>query len=75
LFQTLLTSFDEAVGILFAIELIHRMRFSRDTTRIKCVFDNGSPVQSWLKQTMSRPRRTAILLSRFVPVSTNIRRQ
>ena len=50
-------SFAEAVGFRLAIAFIQRMRFSFDRTRIRCVFDSGSPVQSWLKHRMSRPTR------------------
>src|SRR5215510_2638137 len=39
------------------MELTHNTRFSRAINRIRCVFDSGSPLQSWLKQSMSLPRK------------------
>src|SRR5579863_7441172 len=38
------------------MEFTHNTRFSRARTRITCVFESGSPDQSWPKQMMSRPR-------------------
>src|SRR5215813_3808844 len=39
------------------MELTHSTRLSRAINRIRCVFDSGSPLQSWLKQSMSLPRK------------------
>ena len=39
------------------MELTHSTRLSRAISRIRCVFDSGSPFQSWLKQSMSLPRK------------------
>src|SRR5688572_1955299 len=50
------TSLEEVVGIRLAIALIQRMRLSFARTRMRCVLESGSPVQSWLKHRMSRPR-------------------
>src|SRR2546423_4880919 len=37
------------------MELTQSTRFSRASRRITCVLESGSPVQSWLKQRISRP--------------------
>src|SRR5262245_63086590 len=47
----------DAVGVRYPIELTHSTRLSRAISRIRCVFDSGSPFQSWLKQSMSLPRK------------------
>src|SRR5262245_30342250 len=39
------------------MELTHSTRLSSAISRIRCVFDSGSPFQSWLKQSMSLPRK------------------
>src|ERR1043166_3138656 len=46
----------DGLGVRYPMELTQRIRLSRARRRIKWVFERGSPVQSWLKQMMSRPR-------------------
>src|SRR5262245_10395611 len=48
------TSRREVVGARYPMELTHRTRLSRANRRMRCVLDSGSPLQSWLKQSMSR---------------------
>src|SRR5262249_22914425 len=67
----------DAVGVRYPIEFTHNTRFSRAINRIRCVFDSGSPLQSWLKQSMSLPRKDsavavvgALLIATFPVVIT-----
>jgi hypothetical protein len=56
-FRARLASDLESVGARKPIEFTHRMRLSRAKSRMMCVRERGSPLQSWLKQRMSRPTR------------------
>src|SRR5215468_7930092 len=51
------TSALDAAGVRYPMELTHSTRLSRAINRIRCVFDSGSPFQSWLKHSMSLPRK------------------
>src|ERR1043165_5505264 len=44
-----------ADGALYPMELTHSTRPRRARMRMRWVFESGSPLQSWLKQSMSRP--------------------
>src|SRR5215468_1145837 len=62
------------------MELTHSTRLSRAINRIRCVFDSGSPLQSWLKQSMSLPHKEsavavagALLIATFPIVITAVR--
>src|SRR5688572_5878943 len=49
------TSCAFAFGVRFPMLLTQRIRLSRARLRMMCVFDSGSPSQSFEKTTMSRP--------------------
>ena len=52
-----------AVGRRLPMLFTHSTRFSRARIFIACIFDSGSPSQSFEKQTMSRPLKALIEIS------------